>query len=128
MANQRLSRLQKWILTQCYQKTILKDVSEFKILDAYKFQKRNKHYFSYLFRAEILLNYWNCESNNDKFTLQRYHHFRGNSNKAQVSTTRSINTLEKNGLIIIREGLYIRWQGIKLTEKGIEKSLMLMNH
>ena len=131
----RISKLQKWILKQAYKKTILYDRSELELLSDWNMNFKIKEidndktvlYWKYLFRAEVLLNYFNCETDKDKYTSTRFHHFKGDNNKAQVTLTRSLHNLSDKGLIELWYGEGFPWQGIRLTEAGQEKALMLMN-
>ena len=139
----RISKLQKWILTKAYKKIILHDNSGLVILQEWNkpfycmnwsrdddivrdTHKDDPSYWQYLYRPEILLNFFNCETDNKKYPLSRLHHFKGNNNKSQVTLTRSLNNLKEKGLI----ELWYCWesnQGLTLTEVGKEKALMLID-
>ena len=131
----RLSKLQKWILVQTYKKTVLFDRSNLKLLSHWNANFRIKKidndktdlYWKYLFRAEVLLNYFNCITDNEKYGFQRFHHFKGRNNKEQVTLTRSLSNLHDKGLIKIWDGVHSSWQGITITETGQEKALMLID-
>jgi len=84
-------------------------------------------YWENLFRAEILSDYFKCKTDTNKFACSRLHHFEGKNNKAQVTLTRSLRNLVDKGLIEWMVGKYSYWQGIRLTEKGVEKALMLIS-
>jgi hypothetical protein len=123
MSRNRLSKLQKWILIKCFKKTLLNDNSDLTILQAWSYRNSNwkddKHYWKYLYRSEILLDFFKCEPDRYKFAGQRNQHFKGTNNKAQVTLTNSLSNLESKGLIQTIVGVYSRWFGIILTEKGL---------
>ena len=124
--NMRLSKLQKWILEQAYRKTVLQDNTGLTFLDGLK--DNGTLYWRYLFRQEVLLDYFNCKTNTARRPgLNSIHLFEGNNSKAQVILTRSINNLEEKNLIEVYNGSYTRWQGLILTEEGKNKALMLIN-
>jgi len=100
----RLSKLQKWILLNCYRKTLLKDDTTIK---ESKFNKNSKTYYNYLFRAEIYYSYFN---------IKKYEKV---PDKYRVICSRTTNNLERKGMVQVYEGLCSRWIGIKLTDKGI---------
>ena len=65
MAAERLSKLQKWILVKCYQKTIKRDNSGFTILMKYRgTSELPANYWEYLYRDEILADYYKGISKN----------------------------------------------------------------
>lgn len=133
MVKERLSKLQKWILLRCYEKTINEDRSNLTLLQSWNYKysikpeehKDHEIYWKYLFRAEILLDYFKCEPDKYKFCSNRHQHFKGKNNKEQVILTNSLSNLEKKGLINILVGTYFRWFGITLTDKGKELVLLL---
>ncbi len=132
MAKERLSKLQKWILTQTYKKTIYHNNSGLDLLGAYaiqdkKLEDKNDLYWRYLFRTEILLSYFKCETDYYKIACSKQHCFKGKNNKEQVLLTRSLQNLQDKGLIELIKAAYVSWQGIRLTERGKEKTLMLID-
>ena len=134
MNKTRFSKLQKWILEQCYTKTILFDNSHLDILqnwesksDELAISDKTNLYWQYLFRSEILLTYFKCKTDYDKYPFQRFHHFQERNNKQQVTLTRSLQNLRDTEFISIWDGVHSRWQGIKLKEKGIEKAKNILN-
>ena len=138
MAAERLSKLQKWILVKCYQKTIKRDNSGFTILksqrDCYGDVGKNEHtqnlYWGYLFRDEILADYYKYPEDEKVWSVwAKQHAFKGETAKGRIALARSLDNLETKGLIETWVGQYMKWQGVKLTEAGIEraKALMLSN-
>lgn len=102
MAAERLSNLQKYILTACYKKTVLKQelpirIEQFELA----LEERNEYiakikplYFSALFESDILLNYYKLYNFND----EKYGYI-GGSNKEKTALHRSLNLLYKRGYI-----------------------------
>lgn len=136
MAAERLSKLQKWILVKCYQKTIKRDNSGFTILksqrDCYGDVGKGEHtqnlYWGYLFRDEILTDYYKYPEDEKVWGVwAKQHAFKGDTAKGRIAIARSLDNLEAKGLIEKWVGQYMRWQGVKLTEAGIAKALMLSN-
>ena len=130
MATERLSKLQKWILIQAYKKTICYDNSNLELPQYYQYHNdhlkdKNNEYWQYLFRAEVLLNYFKLETGHDHFSIKQ-HPFKGNNNKEHVVLTRSLQNLYNKGLIDITTWPFGKRQGIKLTEKGKGKTLLLI--
>lgn len=129
-AKQRLSKLQKWVLLTTLQKTVAQDntglIVPRGLADRYK-KGTTDFYFEYLFRAEILLNYFRLPVCLDKRCNWDIERFKGNNNKAHATLTRSLEKLEETKLIKIFEGKYSRWTGIQLTDKGKEIALKLTN-
>jgi hypothetical protein len=111
--------LQEWNKPCCYtwNKPYLRDG---KLTDTHK---DDPNYWRYLYRSEILLNFFNCETDSGKYPYSRLHHFKGNNNKEQVTLTRSLNNLKEKGLINI--WYWESYQGLTLTEAGQDKALML---
>lgn len=131
----RISKLQKWILQECFKKTILLDNENLEIIQNFRSYhytegnnevKKDSWYWKYLFRDDILLNYFNCETNNNKTPFQRLHHFKGNNNKAQATLTRSLHNMRDKELIELWYGRGTQWQGLVLTELGKEKAIKLL--
>lgn len=121
-----------------YKKTILNDNSDLTLLEhwdflSYSIGKRleeltNKEsfYWKYLFRSEILLDYFKRETDKGKAGLGSFHRFKGKGNKEQVTLTNSLHNLYDKNLIEIYDGEFKDWQGIKLTQKGIEVASSLI--
>ena len=129
MNKTRFSKLQKWILTTCYKKTILYDNSNLTILNNWawrkdKLQDKTNFYWQYLFRQEILLDFFGCKTNPVCCSI---HRFKGNINKYQVSTGRSLQDLAIMGYIKMFSGEHSFWHAIQLTDKGIEKAKDILN-
>ncbi len=121
-----------------YKKTILHDNSDLTLLENWDFRcynigKRQQElcdkesiYWNYLFRSEILLDYFKRETDMGKAGLGSFHRFKGKGNKEQVTLTNSLNNLYDKNLIEINDGEFVKWQGIKLTQKGIEVASSLI--
>ena len=129
----RISQLQKWILRQAFKKTILLDNTDLEVIQNWKGWRyeedipKDNWYWRYLFRDDILLNYFNCKTDTNKSPYQRLHHFKGDSNKAQATLSRSLKNMYDKELIELWYGSGTRWQGIVLTELGKEKAIPLLN-
>jgi hypothetical protein len=83
-------------------------------------------YWKYLFRSEILLDYFKRETDKGKASgLQSLHRFKGKGNNEQVILTNSLSNLYDKELITIYDGECTRWQGILLTAKGIDIAKLL---
>ena len=88
----------------------------------------SENIIDYLFRNEILFNYFNRKMPKvRKRGIRIPHRFKGRGNKEQVILTHSVYNLRDKGLITIHNGFYTGWQGYRLTPKGIEvaKSLIV---
>ena len=121
-----------------YKKTILHDNSELTLLESWDFRCYNigkkqqelhdkeSLYWEYLFRSEILLDYFKRETDKGKAGLGSFHRFKGKGNKEQVTLTNSLHNLFDKNLIEIYDGEFVMWQGIKLTQKGIEVAQSLI--
>lgn len=132
MKTERLSRLQKWILIMAYRKTILLDNSGLTLLERWdyhsksiynqkqEFDEKQGLYWEYLFRSEVLLDYFQRETDKGKSGLGSLHRFKGKGNKEQVTLTNSLYNLKAKNLIKVFDGEFVRWQGIQLTQKGID--------
>lgn len=103
MSEERLSKLQKYILTACYQKTILKqdlpkkiDIFE-RALSGFEngyVEKRKALYYKALYESDILLNYFNLYNYND----ENYGYI-GGSNKEKTILRRSLKLMYERGYI-----------------------------
>lgn len=103
MSSERLSKLQKYILTACYQKTILKQELPKKIdlfesalsgLENGYVEKRKKLYYKALYESDILLNHFNLSNyNNESYG------YVGGSNKEKTILRRSLKLMHERGYI-----------------------------
>lgn len=115
MAAERLSRLQKFILTATYRKTILKEAlpvkvwrfeehmkseRDFRGMNGEIVTEQNKYkalydelYFSALYESDILMNYYK------KWTPNENYGYEGGSNKEKTALHRSLKTLYDRGYI-----------------------------
>jgi hypothetical protein len=136
MAEQRLSRLQKWILKTTYQKTINKTLPDgWRNPQALKYDGKftKKHmtiYWQAIYRPEILANYFDlpfvewAESKHLKGPWASLFSMVGddkkNHNKAHVTTWRSLKNMLKKKLI------KKRGDGFALTKAGEKKANELL--
>lgn len=129
MAAERLSDLQKWILVKCYQKTIKRDNTGITILMAYRgISELPGNYWEYLYRDEILADYYQYpeDESGHPWHHRKKHVFTGDTSAGRIALDRSLANLDTKGLIeLYKCVLYGAWQGIKLTDAGIEKALLL---
>lgn len=109
MATERLSKLQKYIITAAYTKTVLrkelpKKMWFFKrekpstgcdiiVKEQYRNTLCSDLYFSALFESDVLLNYYGLCGNNEKYG------YTGGSNKEKTALHRSLKTLYQRGYI-----------------------------
>lgn len=116
MAEERLSKLQKYILTAAYKKTILKEALPIQVwrfaqylgnsrrpandngtLIVYEENKYDKLYrdlyFSALYESDILMNFYGLYTADEKYG------YTGGSNKEKTALTRSLKTLYERGYI-----------------------------
>lgn len=153
MKKQRFSKLQKWIITECFKVTVLLDRSNLKKLNGLSSRckhcrnkenitkKRNaanniiyycnicKDYTEYykFYREDILLSYFKLIPDNYRDTNRRKQYFRGSpiNNKAYVSLGRSMKNLMNTGYLYSFDDM----DGIRveLTEKGKNKAIELLD-
>jgi hypothetical protein len=120
MASERLSGLQKWIIVNCYQMTVLLDNTKLLPLSG-----RNSPYDRYVFfRDDILLTYFNLKASK-KYTFLKVHHFKENKEyyNAQTSVSRTLKNLHDKKYIYNCQSVNC----IELTTKGKEKAKELLN-
>ena len=154
MAAERLSNLQKYILTACYKKTVLKQELPIKIEQfELALEERNEYiakikplYFNALYESDILLNYYKLYN----FNQENYGYI-GGSNKEKTALRRSLKLLCSRGYIndfkqwsihngactgtynigsqtiSTYEASYQSRAIITLTSKGIKKAAELLN-
>lgn len=150
MAAERLSKLQKFILSAAYKKTVLKEELPV-MIDAFgsglhpseaSLKKHpeieNEHnarmteiYYSALYESDIMMNYYN------RWTPDENYGYEGGSNKEKTALRRSLKTLNDRGYInewgnFIQntrdgKGFYTSGAIITLTYKGKETAERLLN-
>jgi len=116
----RLSKLQRWILEHTYYKTVLAYTAGIVLLETYDYtrvnyspDKRNilkpryeQRYrrdltWNYLFRNEILFNYFNRKMPRvRKRGIRLPQRFKGKGNKEQVILTNSLANMKQKGLMV----------------------------
>ena len=122
MAKERLSKLQKWILSESYKLNILHDGSVVGRESScyYKFgskgDKRKRH-------QALAYQYFECWIYENYYGFH-YCHGSGISsspayNSAHVIVHRSVKNLEKKGLIDVNRYYDYRMKNWRITEKGI---------
>jgi hypothetical protein len=151
MSDNRIGKLENWILIHCYLKTIKKELpNTWKKPRHYDYSKeiriRNlnssdesikksaefdlKTLESYLFKYDILLNYFNLQLSykegfwseyNEKFKDTREYR------SALASLSRTLKNLVDKDLISWWYNDFFRWKGYKLTDKGILKTESILN-
>ena len=156
MSEQRLSKLQKWILENCFKVTVLLDRTSLKALkniagsrkcrecskinENVKSEKNgvfivNKcanggNYCTYFefFKEDILLSFFMLPPNNDITHFSRVQHFYDSPDyaKAHVTLHRSINNLIEKGFIKTMSVFQEDSVQIHLTDKGMEKAVELL--
>ena len=102
------------------------DNSGFTVLDYIKrgniqdpFRPYEFTYWDYLFRAEILADWFNLAADDSvRHVYGKVHAFKGD-NKAQASLSRSLKNLADKGYIRVVLSTYEQRQGVQLTDKGI---------
>ena len=95
MSAERLSKLQKYILTACYRKTKLGEPLKRKLLCFEIGYGAACLYNEALFESDILLNYYGLHNLNDS---ERYGYYNG-SNKEKTALRRSLRKLYDRGYI-----------------------------
>ena len=122
MAKERLSKLQRWILTQSYKLNIQHDGSVVGLESSayYRFgsqgDKRKRH-------RELAYQYFEC------WIYEKYYGFRNQFgrgfsktdayNKAHVTVCRSVRNMEQKGLIEVNRYWDYRMTNWSITKKGI---------
>jgi hypothetical protein len=115
MGGKRLSKLQKWILVNCYRMTVLRDNTKLLPLSG-----RNAPDDRYVFfRDDILRSYFALKPSR-RDTFLKVHHSKENKEyySAQASLSRTLKNLHEKGYIIG----YMVYYYVELTEKGKEKA------
>ena len=156
MSGQRLSKLQKWILQNCFKVTILLDRTGLKSLkntsNSWKCRECSEpgesvqaermniiithkcvnsgsacQYF-YFYKEDILLSYFLLPPNNGIVHINRVQHFHDSPDyaKAHVTLHRSMNNLVDKGLIFTFSTFREYSEQIHLTDKGMEKAVELL--
>ena len=155
MSEHRLSKLQKWILENCFRVTVLLDRAALKKLnhigDSRKCKtcpktkeevrlSRNQHnalqhrcgdgfcpYFCF-YKEDVLLSYFSLIPNNDMAHFSRVQHFHDSPDysKAHVTVHRSINGLIDKGFVYTWNTFPENSQEICLTDDGVRKAAELL--
>ena len=157
MSEQRLSKLQKWILENCFRVTVLSDRTNLKKLNntggsrkckdcsktsaSVRLERESNSIFAHcvkdnnicdyfeFYREDILLSFFLLKPNNDIAHFSRVQHFHDSPDyaKAHVTANRSINNLIGKGLICTWS--VFREDSIKicLTDEGMTKAAELLN-
>lgn len=120
MAAERLSKLQKFILSAAYKKTVMKEELPVKISWFYRGMQCkdefaplfNELYFKALYESDILMNFY------DKWTPQEKYGYIGGSNKEKTALSRSLKTLYERGYINDYRQRYIESDGLFDTRYG----------
>ena len=153
MSIQRLSKLQKWILENCFRVTVLLDRTMLKelhnvghsrkCLDCPKTSKsvrlaknhtylcaKDGHSCSYFvfYKEDVLLSFFLLTPNNDITHFNRVQHFHDSPDytKAHVTAHRSINSLVEKGLVYAWNTFREDSLIISLTDDGIKKAAELL--
>lgn len=127
MGKERIGKLERWILIHTYLKTLLLKLPENWISPNGQgsdegFDVRG------LFKSEILLNYFKALPLSSKYTPSSRHTkfaVTKEYQRALVSISRSINSLQKKQFIEVFTGYFTIWTGIELSNTGkgwVEKS------
>jgi hypothetical protein len=129
--NIRLSRLQEWILTHAYHKTIKGNLpgswrrTRAEINEGFGpgDQRRN-----YLLKDEILLNYFGLPRSKQiprksEERLESTNKYRA----ALVTLSRSVWALKDKGLVELVWRSEMEWKGIELTDQGKEIAVNILN-
>ena len=153
MSERRLSKLQKWILENCFKVTVLLDKTDLKELhkvghalkckDCSKTREcvRINHnnatlcgkdgfhcpYFEF-YKEDILLSFFLLTPNNDITHFNRVQHFYDSPDytKAHVTVHRSIKSLAEKGYIYPMKVFREDSLQIHLTDEGIKKAAELL--
>ncbi len=147
----RLGKIEKWILMRCYSKTATRrlppgwrlpraapvgdEVRRLGYPEKVVQERISKYYsdayWKYLFKAEILLNYFPHLPLSDKRSYSDWmEKFAATSEykKALVTLTRTFNQLCDKRLVKWMVGEYPpSWTGLSLTDRGTEKAKELLN-
>ena len=110
MASQKLSKLQKWILINCYRVTMLNDRARLKPLKTVAPEDLCRFW-----RYDVLLSWYNLESSYQNIFLSA-HRMKESRDyySAQAALIRSLKNLHDKGMIQDPQGMYI----IELAPEG----------
>jgi hypothetical protein len=119
MASERLSKLQKWILTECYRATVLKDRTGLKPLSGIP-----EHLDNLFWRYDAYVSFFGLESSRRSALVYVHHVSKSKEyDSAQVTLSRSLASLYDKGYIEDPKDMYT----ISLSPKGAEKAEELLN-
>lgn len=156
MAEERLSKLQKWIITNCFKvnvlldrtgledlmnydcwgfdkfecpKNIVKERNSNNLIDNYCTKRMQDCSAFQFYKEDILLSYFKLEKNNNKSAECKTQHFKYTAlnNKAYVTLYRSLENLQNKNLIFTWKIWKESSLLIELSEKGREIALQLLN-
>ena len=156
MSERRLSKLQKWILENCFRVTVLLDRTALKELnsitrsyqckacpktnESVRIEKQSSlithqclkdgydcPYFEF-YKEDVLLSYFLLTPNDDKAHINRVQHFHDSDDyaKAHVTAHRSINGLVEKGLVYAWSIYREDSLKISLTDEGMKKAAELL--
>ena len=153
MSEQRLSKLQKWILESCFKVTVLLDRttlkklknagSSYKCRDCAKTREsvnisnnltylckkdgRSCHYFNF-YKEDILLSFFMLAPKNDIVHINRVQRFHDSPDytKAHVTVHRSIKSLVDKGLVYTLNDFNEYSLQLCLTDDGTKKAAELL--
>ena len=119
MIKPKLSKLQQWILINCYRVTVLNDRTKLKPLKTIA-----PGNLSRFWRYDILLSWYDLESSYQNIFLS-VHRMRESRNyyTAQAALIRSLNNLHDKGMISNPQGMYC----IELEAEGMARARELLN-
>ena len=156
MSEQRLSKLQKWILENCFRVTVLLDRTTNEIPNGITRRKcracaktnesvltgkaenggitqrcaKDGYFCQYFdfYKEDILLSYFKLPPDNGKAHINRVQHFHDSPDyaKAHVTVHRSIESLSRKGLVYTLSVFREDSQEIHLTSNGLKKAAELL--
>lgn len=126
----RFGRFEKWLLVNCFTKTIQGKVPEDwrRPRGHRRAEAGDGFHDKYLFKSEVLLNYFpglklSTKQSAFDHVIEKFETTKEYA-RALVTYRRTANQLEAKGMIEEFEGVNSpRWTGIVLTEAGIEKAI-----
>jgi hypothetical protein len=159
MAKIRIGKNERWVLIHCYLKTVKREVpDDWKLPRAYclpgspctlkdsEFISYDDYFWKYLFKSEILLNYFDLKYSRNRWREFPWQgeYFKGYGHhqkkdpwydwdelrkniKAMVSYLRLSRTLTDKGLISVRRNFGPNSDEIELTEAGKVKAESILN-
>lgn len=130
----RIGKLERWILTHAYLKTAKHELPYgWKYPRGYKTEKENDRYFNFLFKSEVLLNYFKDLRLSSKeawaFGVREKFRTTKEYKGALASYSRTVGSMGKKDYIEVWIGVDGDWTGIVLTDIGkrIAESFLKVN-